>query len=261
MRSSSGPGRSRPHVDELEDWSGLPDGGPALPLPEAWSDSTAHASPELRAEGARAVIAAADEAGVTAYGSFSHDAEALAVANSKGVAVAERRTSSQLLTVTMGPGKGTGYAEQCHVDATAIDAHAIGHEAAQLARASANPVELAPGDYPVVLTSYAVVDVLDMLGYLGFTALAVQEDRSFYEAGEARRVAARLDRRRLARSRGPAGGLRCRGRAEAAAGPPGRRASAATSPTTPRPPHGRAAARPATGSPRRTRTARSPPTW
>ncbi|HEU0242329.1 MAG TPA: metallopeptidase TldD-related protein [Candidatus Limnocylindrales bacterium] len=172
------------NVDELEDWAGLPEAGAPAPLPAAWSDHTAHATPELRAEGARAVIAAADEAGVTAYGSFSHDAEALAVASSKGIAAAERRTSSQLLTVTMGPDKGTGYAEQCHVDATAIDAHAIGHEAAELARASANPVELAPGDYPVVLTSYAVVDVVDMLGYLGFTALAVQEDRSFYEPGK-----------------------------------------------------------------------------
>ena len=35
-----------------------------------------------------------------------------------------------------------------------------------------------------MLTPYAVVDVLDMLGYLGFTALAVQEDRSFYERGK-----------------------------------------------------------------------------
>ena len=85
------------NVDELEDWPGLPEADAALPLPEAWSDNTATASPELRAEGARAVIAAADEAGVTAYGSFSHDAEALAVANSKGIAVSPsggRRASS-----------------------------------------------------------------------------------------------------------------------------------------------------------------------
>jgi PmbA protein len=177
-------------VDELEDWPGLPEAAAPVPLPAAWSDGTAHATPELRAAGARAVIAAADEAGVTAFGSFSHDVEAFAVANSKGIRATERRTSSQLLTVTMGPDKGTGYAEQCSVDATSIDADAIGHEAAQLARASANPIELPPGDYPVVLTSYAVVDVLDMLGYLGFTALAVQEDRSFFEAG--RRVASPL---------------------------------------------------------------------
>ena len=178
------------NVEELEDWAGLPEAGAAVPLPEAWADGTATASPELRAEGARAVIAAADEAGVTAYGSFSTDTEAVAVATSKGIRAAERRTSSQLLTVTMGPDNGTGYAEQVAVDATTIDARAIGREAAERARASANPVDLAPGDYPVVLHHYAVLDLVDMLGYLGFSALAVQEDRSFWEAG--RRVASPL---------------------------------------------------------------------
>jgi predicted Zn-dependent protease len=45
-------------------------------------------------------------------------------------------------------------------------------------------VSLEPGDYSVVLEEYAVVDLLDMLGYLGFSALAVQEERSFFEAGK-----------------------------------------------------------------------------
>ncbi len=178
------------NVEELEDWAGLPEASAAEPLAAAWSDGTATASPELRAEGARAVIAAADEAGVTAFGSFSTEAEAIAVATSKGVRAAERRTSSQLLTVTMGPDNGTGYAEQAAVDATLIDASAIGREAAERARASANPVDIAPGDYPVVLLHYAVVDLVDMLGYLGFSALAVAEDRSFWEPG--RRVASPL---------------------------------------------------------------------
>jgi PmbA protein len=172
-------------VEELQDWAGLPEPeGAAEPNIAAWSDGTAAATPELRAEGARAVIAAADDAGVAAFGSFSMDAEAFAVANSRGIRAAERRTSSQLLTVTMGPDNGTGYAEQCAVDATSIDAAAIGREAAERARVSANPVSIEPGDYPVVLNHYAVTDLLDMLGYLGFSALAVQEDRSFYEPGK-----------------------------------------------------------------------------
>lgn len=177
-------------VEELEDWGGLPEADAAAPLPEAWSSGTADATPELRAAGARAVIAAADAAGVTAFGSFSTDAEAVAVANSKGIRAAERRTSSQLLTVTMGPDDGTGYAEQAAVDATTIDAAAIGREAAERARTSRNPVAINPGAYPVVLDHYAVIDLLDMLGYLGFSALAVQEDRSFFEPGK--RVASPL---------------------------------------------------------------------
>ena len=47
-----------------------------------------------------------------------------------------------------------------------------------------DPIELPAGDYPVVLDHYAVVDLADWLGYLGFSALAVEEDRSFFEPGK-----------------------------------------------------------------------------
>ena len=69
------------------------------------------------------------------------------------------------------------------MDATTIDAAAVGREAAAKARASDNPVTVEAGDYPVVLEEYAVVDITDMLGYVGFSALAVQEERSFAEPG------------------------------------------------------------------------------
>ena len=171
--------------EELDDWAGLP--GPAKAAAgaaaNAWSDGTAEATPELRAEGVRAVIAAADAKGVTAYGSFSTEAEAVAVANSAGIRSAERRTSSQLLTVHMSPDGGTGYAEGVSMDATEIDAAAIGAEAAAKARAGDRAVSIEAGEYPVVLEEYAVVDITDMLGYLGFSALAVQEGRSFVELG------------------------------------------------------------------------------
>ncbi|MDO8483767.1 MAG: TldD/PmbA family protein [Candidatus Limnocylindrales bacterium] len=171
-------------VEELEDWGGLPAPSETSPVAAGYSASTAGASPEFRADAVRAVIAAADAAGVTAYGSFATGLESTAVANSKGVRVAGTRTTSQLITVSMGPAGGTGYAEEAAVDASTIDAADIGREAADKARATANAVAIEPGDYPVVLEEYAVVDLLDMLGYLGFSALAVQEERSFVEPGK-----------------------------------------------------------------------------
>ncbi|MGK2850144.1 MAG: TldD/PmbA family protein [Candidatus Limnocylindrales bacterium] len=170
-------------VEELDDWSGLPEPTPIEEVTAAYASATADYSPEARAEGVRAVIAAADVAGVTAYGSFSTGTESTAVANSRGIRAGGTRTVAQLLTVSMGPGGGTGYAEQAAVDATSIDAAAIGRESAQKAQATANAVAIEAGDYPVVLEEYAVVDLLDMLGYLGFSALAVQEERSFVEIG------------------------------------------------------------------------------
>jgi PmbA protein len=169
---------------ELEDWAGLPEPTEIHELPAAWSDGTADSTPELRAEGVRAVIAAADAAGVRAFGSFSTSAERLAVASSKGIHADQRRTTSQLLTVMMDADGGSGYAESAAVDATTIDATAIGREAAAKAHASANPVSVDPGDWPVVLEEYAVVDILSSLAYMGFSALAVQEERSFAEPGK-----------------------------------------------------------------------------
>jgi predicted Zn-dependent protease len=150
----------------------------------AWAESTAAATPEQRAEGVRAVIAAADSAGVRAFGSFSTSAEHLAVANSHGIAVAQRRTAAQLLTVTMAPDGGSGYGEQAGVDVSTIDAAEVGRWAAEKARATSNPVSVEPGDWSVVLEEYAVVDLLSMLAYMGFSALAVQEERSFFEPGK-----------------------------------------------------------------------------
>ena len=177
-------------VEELDDWGGLPGPTELRAVSAAYSSVTAGASPEFRAEAVRAVIAAADEAGVTAYGSFATSLDSIAVANSNGVRAAGTRTTSQLITVSMGPDGGSGYAEAAAVDASTIDAAAIGREAAAKARATANAISIEPGDYPVVLEEYAVVDLLDMLGYLGFSALAVQEERSFFEAG--RRVGSDL---------------------------------------------------------------------
>ena len=177
-------------VEELDDWGGLPDPTEIHATPAAYSQMTATATPEFRAEGARAVIAAADAAGVVAYGSFSTGLESMAVANSHGIRASGTRTVSQLLTVSMGPGGGSGYAEAAAVDASTIDAAGLGREAAGKARATADAVSLDPGDYTVVLEEYAVVDLLDMLGYLGFSALAVQEERSFAETG--RRIGSEL---------------------------------------------------------------------
>jgi predicted Zn-dependent protease len=176
--------------EELEDWGGLPAPTSIHEVPEGFAAATAEATPELRAEGVRAVIAAADAAGVVSYGSFSTATEMLGIANSKGVRAAQRRTVSQLLTVAMAPDGGSGYAEAAAVDVSAIDAAEIGRQAAEKARATGNPIAVDPGDWPVVLEEYAVVDLLSMLGYMGFSALAVQEERSFSEPG--RRVGSDL---------------------------------------------------------------------
>ena len=97
----------------------------------AIAEATAERDPGVpRRGGARAVIAAADAVGVMAYGSFSTDARAVAVANSprhRGAGGAD------LGAAPHGPHGPDGEARlrrAARMDATTIDAAAVGREAA-----------------------------------------------------------------------------------------------------------------------------------
>lgn len=171
-------------AEERDEDVALPEPGPLPEAPGACSEATATAGPELRAAGVRAVIAAADEVGVTAYGSFATSVGSVAVASSTGIRAFAEASQARLITVSMAADGGSGYAERAAVDVTDIDAESVGREAAEKARATASPVAIEPGDYPVVLEPYAVVDVLTNLAFLGFNALAVEESRSFAEPGK-----------------------------------------------------------------------------
>ncbi len=169
---------------EREDFVSLPAGGPVSGPASGYSRATAGSSPEARADAVAAVVAQADAAGVQAFGSCSVSTERLVVANTLGIRAEQETTSAQLIVVCTGPDGESGYAETVAVDVEAIDPVALGREAAERAHASRTPRTLEPGEYPVVLDAYAVVDLIDQLGYLGFTGLAVEEGRSFFEPGK-----------------------------------------------------------------------------
>jgi PmbA protein len=167
-----------------------PDGAAlADPLPSdadpklGYVEATAHADPELRAGGVRAVIAAGDAAHLESSGAFSTETATLAVANTRGMSNAHSVTQAKLLTVMMDGNGGSGYAQATAPDVRALDPAALGEEAADKAARSAEAVDLEPGEYPVVLEEYAVATVLEYLSWMGFSALAVEEGRSFMELG------------------------------------------------------------------------------
>lgn len=145
--------------------------------------ATAQAEPERRAEGARAVIAAAQSDELTASGAFSTEASTIAIANTNGLRSRHTTTQAKLLTVMTGQDRASGYAQAISTDVAAIDAAAVGAEAADKAARSAGAADLEPGAYDVILEEYAVQTVLEYLSYAGFSALAVEEGRSFMELG------------------------------------------------------------------------------
>jgi len=148
---------------------------------------TADADPELRAIGARAVIAAGEAKGLQSSGSFSTSVMTIAVANSLGVRAKHRSTKAALLTVMMdgfASGAASGYAHAGSTDVEELDAEALGVEAATKGDRMRGAGDLEPGDYEVILEEYAVAGLLEYLSYIGFSGLAHEEGRSFMDLGK-----------------------------------------------------------------------------
>jgi len=167
---------------EDPDFHSLPGPAPVQSI-TALSPQTAHCTPEERARRVGIVCGLAKEKDLRASGALSTGWREVGVANSLGVHAYHAGTSADLVTVIMGA-TGSGYAEATAIDVQDIDSEALGREAVAKALRSAEPTELEPGEYEVVLEEYAVAEVLAYLSYMGFSALALQEGRSFMRLGE-----------------------------------------------------------------------------
>lgn len=157
---------------------------PGLPTPEPIlqagraSESTRTFDAEKRAAAVGDIVAASRELGLTAAGKVRVGENVVAVANSRGIDVGMAVTGAQATVLSMGE-TGSGWAAFLGQDAAELDAAALGRQAADLAVRSANPTTLEPGSYPVVLGPDAVADIMDFLGYVGFSVKAYEEGRSF----------------------------------------------------------------------------------
>ncbi|NIV39149.1 MAG: TldD/PmbA family protein, partial [Anaerolineae bacterium] len=101
-----------------------------------------------------------------------------AVANSLGVFGHFCTTKADINTVIMSD-TSAGYASDMALDVNDLDFEAIGREAVEKCLRSQNPQSLEPGEYTVILEPYAVQDFLMMMAFTGFSAVAMQEGRSF----------------------------------------------------------------------------------
>jgi len=167
---------------ENPDFCSLPEPRP-IASPSGFVERTASFSAEERAAAVAVICRKSVEKGLTAAGAFSTDSSEIAVANSLGVRAYYPSTRAELNTVIMS-GSSSGYADYISKDVGEINAEALGDEAIAKAERGQNPILLEPGEYETVLEEYAVFDLLEYLGYLGFSGLAVQEGRSFMKLGQ-----------------------------------------------------------------------------
>jgi predicted Zn-dependent protease len=157
----------------------------SLPIPEplrpapGYSETTAHFTPEERARRVEIIVRLAKERGLESAGAFSTTTNYVAVANSLAVFAYEPRTESECHAVIMADAQGSGYTQRMATDASTLDFEQMAREAVEKAERSRNPIDIELGEYPVVLDSYAVADMLQNLVFMGLSATAMQEERSF----------------------------------------------------------------------------------
>jgi len=160
----------------------MPSPSTAKPV-EAWSDATAGASPEERADFVETICAKAGRVGLKAFGAFSTSAGQFAIANSLGVYHHHRSTQATVNSVVMGDA-GSGYADRGAIDVRELDKNELSDEVIDKAQRNQNAQPVEPGVYEVVLEEYAVAEMLEFMSFMGFGALTVQEERSFMRLGE-----------------------------------------------------------------------------
>ena len=174
---------------ENPEFKSLPEPQPITPV-NGYSERTASFGPEERARGVKVVVDRAVAKGYESAGAFETTTQQVAVANSLGVFAHQRATEAEFHTVVMADGDGSGYAQRVAMDAGTLDFEALATEAVDKSEKSRNPVELPVGEYRVVLDSYAVGEMLQYLAFMGLSALAVQEERSFINGHVGEQIAA-----------------------------------------------------------------------
>ncbi len=152
-----------------------------VPAVDHWDDATAEASPDDRARGVAAFVAAAG--GLVTAGALSTEATHTVFANSAGQAASGRSTVAALDAIARTP-SSDGVARSSSVAFADIDARAAGERAAGKARSAADPTDLEPGRYEVVIEPSCVANLLGFLLIYGFAGRAVEEGRSFVRLGE-----------------------------------------------------------------------------
>ncbi|MGC4894097.1 TldD/PmbA family protein [Micromonospora sp. DT31] len=160
-------------------WAGLTAPTP-VPSGPAVDEGTAFASPDERAERVRAFVDAVE--GLEAAGYCRTGYRAAAFANSAGHSATGRAAEAAMDGIAR-TGGADGMARHGADRLADLDGAVLGARAAAKARAAADPIELPPGHYEVVLEPAAVADLLQNLAWYGFNGKRYAERQSFAEPG------------------------------------------------------------------------------
>lgn len=172
--------RARTNADcstEDPDYPSLPEPAAYIAV-EAFDEATAECTPERRARAVREICRQAGAKALNASGAFATGTSAVAVANSEGTFAYHAGTAADFQTVIMTE-DSSGRAQASAWRLGDIQVGSLAVEAMQQAEAGRGPRPAEPGQYTVVLSPYAVEDIVTMLNYYGMGAQSLLEGRSW----------------------------------------------------------------------------------
>jgi predicted Zn-dependent protease len=144
--------------------------------PNRYFENTAALGPQERADMVAKMVAVAKRENLTAAGVSASGEHIDAIFNSRGVETYYAQSSAEV-SITMIAPDSSGWQKANSPDASQVDAARLAEIAAEKARVSAQPKEIAPGKYTVILEPAAVLDLIGFMMW-DFSGLALLEQRS-----------------------------------------------------------------------------------
>ncbi|OQX90276.1 MAG: hypothetical protein B6D57_03980 [Candidatus Coatesbacteria bacterium 4484_99] len=141
-------------------------------------DACEKQSPIERAEAVKEIIGEVKKGGFEAAGSYRVETTEVGIGNSLGVRCYHPLSKALLVVVSISD-TSEGYADACGLEPADIDHLKVAVESADVCGRAQNPKDIEPGNYDVILTPYAIGELMSWMTFVGFSAKMYDEGRSF----------------------------------------------------------------------------------
>jgi PmbA protein len=140
-------------------------------------EGTARIDAQDRADVVARIVDVAKKSNLTSAGTYASSESGEGLFNSHGISKWHEQTSAEV-SITMMGDTSSGWQKANAPDVADLDPVAMAEVAAEKAIRSANPRELEPGKYTVILEPSAVLDIVGFM-FWDFSGSALLEQRSF----------------------------------------------------------------------------------
>jgi predicted Zn-dependent protease len=151
-------------------------------------DTTARITPLAKAKKILRIAEKAKKKNVSLAGYFENGKQRYAVLNTRGF-YCDQTATRGTFSITAKINGASGFAEASHEDVSKLDVHRLFQTALEKAEMNRNPVELPPGEYPVILEPIAAGSLLFFLQFL-MDARSADEGWSYFAKKEGKKIAA-----------------------------------------------------------------------